>query len=559
MRAQADAVADGEESLPMTRTLREKLSRVHDHWLLWNSAFHQNDRVVADEAVRDLATSLDDIDMAALPDIASGMVARAVDAARQGDTVRGAWVLDMAERLDPQRPEVAFARSRVNALAGDWPGAGVQYFEGWRRSFNDRLSRFLWFNNLLLLILAGIVLSGAAYVGVLFAARGGQLCRDIAQRLRGLGSTLAYAVAIAILAWPLAIPNGWIWIVLYWATLLWGHTSVAERVVLTTFCLVLALSPILVLRQQQSVEVAVSDQMRGLRGISGGRLYGRLLSDLAALRETLPESSAVTHVIADAHDSLGQDQIARPLYRELLEIEPTNAHALNNLGMYHVVRQEHFEAIRFFQQAAEVAPDWFVPHYNLAQSFRELLEFDDADIALGAARASNPSEVSRWVNESRQAQYSFGSFERQGEIRSQLVSAWLGRGSTFSQQLLAGAGVAPIVLFVPLVGWLIGRYLRSGRESDSAGTSDTFWDRMVLWLVPGLHWAEEQRGLRSAHGGRRPGLRVAGALDLADRLSHAVELRLRIDSGVDDLRCSGVALLSHSPPDPRSLNEVFQR
>ncbi len=483
--------------LQVSAALQERLSRVNDEWLIWNSAFLQGDRVVADEALRDLLFTVDSLGMSGLPEVSHAMIARGVDAAREGDSVRAQWALEHAERLSPGSPEVLFGLGRVAALSGGYVGALVNWIRGYAEMLDDEGRRFLWFQNIMLWGLFSLVLSGAVFVAVELAAKGGRVYRDVAGSLgRTLPTLLAWGLGLVLLAWPFLLPNGWIWLMLYWSVLLWRHCSVAERWVLAVICVVLAIAPALALQQKRSVQLALSDQMRAIDAIGRGDLYGRLLVDVGRLQATLPESSAVHHFIADTHHKLGQDQIARPLYAQQLVLEPENAAALNNLGLFHKERREYFRAIEFFKQAAELEPGLVIPRYNLSQSYRDLLEFEEADTWLGAAQALDSVQVSQWIDESQGALPMFGGFARRSEIEDELARDWLGDTSGLLSAWVSNAGWAPVALLVPLLGFGLSRFLAANPASRQP-IGDSFFDRLVRWAVPGLVWAEDDQGVRA--------------------------------------------------------------
>ena len=68
------------------------------------------------------------------------------------------------------------------------------------------------------------------------------------------------------------------------------------------------------------------------------------------LRAVLPESVAVKHLLADVHRSLNQWELARALYRQVLEAEPNNATALLDLGDYSFIKGDFSSAIQSFQK-----------------------------------------------------------------------------------------------------------------------------------------------------------------------------------------------------------------
>ncbi len=489
------AEGESDNTVPLSVELQEKLARLNDQWLVWNTAFLQGNQATAGVAVRDMMYSVDDLGMETLPDLTLGMISRAVNAAREGETAKAVWGLEMAERMDPDRPETALGRSRVAALDKDWVSAAGHWVEAQVRLLESRQTRFLVLSNVLLWLLSALMLAGLLYVALLFATRGGRVVRALAGKLGILPTPLAYALILVVLVGPMFLPRGFIWVALLWMVLLWSACEINERWVLGGVCLLLGLAPVVVLQQQRGVEVAVSHQLRAVDSAIEGRLNGQLLNDLDRLRWTLPTSVAVTQLIADAHMRLGQDQVARPLYRQVAEEEPDNASAFINLGIFHSRRAEHFQAIPFYERAVEVADAPLVAYYNLAQAYRELLEFERADENLEKARAADAATLSRWIKESRTAQPLFGGFERRDVIRDELEATWDGASRSAADQLLSNASSAPLALLVPILGMMVGRGLHTPPGPPAAKTG--FLDRALQFIVPGLPSAEDGRGVRA--------------------------------------------------------------
>ena len=486
-------------ALQMTYPLLENLARLNDTWLSWNAAFLQSNQKRAEVAAQDMVLVVGDLGMEKLPGLASAMLGRALDAAREGDYSRALWAADQAELVIPSHPEVSLARGRIALLSKDYLEAPIQYAIALYRVVLDSLNRRVLLHNLLLHFLVALILAGAAFVALQFATKGGRLYRDIARRIhRFLPMPLAYLLGLALIVWPFALPKAWIWVVLYWSVLLWRYCEVWERVVITATMVLLALAPVVTLQLDRSVAVAMSEHLRAVDALEEKKFYGKLLADLGHLRQTLPESAAVSHVVADTHLALGQDQIARPLYQELIDKEPENSRAINNLGLYHFVRNEHPRALEYFQEAQMLDPEWMVPAYNLSQTYRELLEFASADRYLETARELGPDQVALWVNKSLPAQPGFGGVARRNEIRNELEAVWLARDQegTLLERLIQTGRSAPIALSVPLLGMLFGRWLGAGGAAKTiVGTS--IIDRFFRFLIPGLTSAEEEDGLRS--------------------------------------------------------------
>jgi tetratricopeptide (TPR) repeat protein len=160
--------------------------------------------------------------------------------------------------------------------------------------------------------------------------------------------------------------------------------------------------------------------------LSEGRLQGGLFSDLAALREVLPESTAIAHLVADLHTRLGEWDSARALYEALIEEEPENGSALLNLGVCHLHQGDQAQAMMHFQRAAKSEDAGAAARFNMSQVLSELYRFKEAERELRIAQQQAPRQVGEWLRQvaDRRAIVFDGGLSRADEIRDQLVSSW---------------------------------------------------------------------------------------------------------------------------------------
>jgi tetratricopeptide (TPR) repeat protein len=487
------------EGTKLTVPVQETLLRLQDQWLVWNSAFLQGDRVLAWAGVRDLHTTADEMGLERLPEPALGMLVRAVESARGGDFERARWALEMAAELDPESAEWSFAASRVAWLERSPIDAVRHLVGGYATMFRRSLAARLWWFDLALWLLLSLLVTAALFVALQMVTKGPTLLRDLIQNLGGVlpMPIAAFAAAIAML-WPLLLPNGWIWLVLQWAVLLWGYGSSSERWVLGATAVILCGAPFAIEYQQRAFVVALRPESRLLDHLEQGALHGRLFHDLARLRETLPDAPALDQLVADIHVSLGQDDLARPIYRQVVDREPGNGPALNNLGTFHFFRQEYIESISYFEAAAKRPEAAVAAEYNLAQTYSRLMEFGNVDVHMDAARSLDGASVSQWAQEGRLAIVLSGGIERIADIRRDLRAA-LGPSVSRRRDL----GWLGLPLGVVAVAWLVqrvgrpGTALRPPSATSPRGTFASAIERGVRFAVPGLVSAQAGDGGRA--------------------------------------------------------------
>lgn len=411
----------------LTRQVQESLLRLQDGWLQWTGALYGGDPERALEAVDDLLATADRLGLGRLPDLAAGAMVQAVEAAREGEPERVDLALEAAERLDPGRPEISFARAEVARLEGRPVGRVVAQLTGFARVLGPGALRTPALLDVALWSLVVLLVAGALFVALLMASAGRPLIEDLGGWLDGrLPKMAVQPLVVALLVWPLLLPWGPLWLVLYWSLLLWRWARPSERAVVVGLWLLLGSAPWLVDRAQAQLALELSPPVRAVDSIVEDRLYGSLFTDLGVLPATLPESPAVDHLLADLHVRLGQWELARRRYEAVLADEPENVPALIGLGAYHFHRGDLGSAIAMFQEAIAVDPDSAAAYFDLSVAYTESNLFAENRQALLEARRADDLRVSEWMRrpEDERIVVVEGGLVRRGEIEDALAEAW---------------------------------------------------------------------------------------------------------------------------------------
>ncbi len=501
-----------EPGLDLTSPIRQQLRLLQDAWQEWIRAYYQDQPEEAGYALERLQSIAEYLGMSRLPDLSVAAAAFAVRSAQEGNFVRAAWALDASRQLDPDRPETAFASSVIERLQGSYPSAVTRSLEGYRRLFELPLERSLWLHHLGVWGLYLLLLAGAAFVALQMFVKGGALFYDLA-RLSSppLARVAADVLTLVILLWPLVLPAGGLWLVLYWSILLWGYGSVSERVALIALWVVLGATPLVLSQQQRAVQATLIPPARLLENLAAQRLYGSLFSDLGILRSLAPESQAVREVVADVHRSFGQWEYARSLYNDLVTTSGQSpvqlAPAMSNIGTYHQRKKEYSTAVGYFKNASESNPQLAEAFYNLSQAYNQLYEFPNAHQAMARARELDGDRVRAWFDAKVAPEESTvaidGGIRRADEILAALGASWRGPAEQpaswvdlWRRHLSLTAAAAAILLAMTLH---LVRRQQGYRSSQlqmftSRKSSHEPWVRA---LVPGLASACAGRGGRA--------------------------------------------------------------
>ncbi len=476
------APAAGDE-IELTPTTRQSLLQLQERWNQWLAAFYQGNadgvRRIADQ----LVASTRSLGMQALPDLARAAVVQAMEVARDGDFERARLALASAERLDPGRPETAFARSRVERLDGRWALAARSWVDGWVRLARLPLERRLWLDDALLWLLCSLLLAAALFVLAELALHGAPLLEELRGRLaRHVPPWGAAVAALLVLFWPLALPGGLVWGLLYVSVWLWGRVGRSERVVLALLWLLAGAVPLAVAAQRDRTAVELSPPVRAVEELARGRLYGGLFSDLGVLPGVLPDDPAVEQLLADLHRRLGQWEIARSMYQRVLEAEPANASALLDLGAYYFYRGDLGSAARYLEEATEADPTFGLAWFDLSQVYSQSYLFDEMRRAIDRARALGGSAVSRWVAATGDGRVlnADGGLARRDQIRRRLLASWRPADDDRSRLDVvrrARALLLPVLLIAAAIslGALLRRGPGSGGDEPVPAPPNLWW------------------------------------------------------------------------------------
>jgi tetratricopeptide (TPR) repeat protein len=485
----------------LSTSVQQVLQQIQEQWLQWIGASNQES---AGKGIDNLLATVRQLGMRSLPDLSLGALVQAERAARQRDFPRAHWDLDGAERLDPGRPAAAFAAARVAYAEGSYLKGFLRLLAGYQRLLWLPLERYLWGQSLLLWTLSVLLLTGGLFTAVQMATKGGALYRDlthlVARRLPGSAGLVA---AVVLLLWPLALPYGPLWLLLYWSVLLWGYASTSERAVLVSLWLVLGCAPLLVAAQRRQLSLELSPPVLAIESLAEKRLYGSLFTDLGVLRSLLPESMAVRQLLGDFHRSLNQWDLARSLYRQVIEKEPGNPSVLLDMGDYFFFKGDHSNAIQYFQKAAAADPANAAAQFNLSQSYNESYLFDEGKRALDQARTLDAARVDGWLKHPDQQRVvaADGGLARAREIRAQLLSTFRGRETGGSRIELLRRGVSAVfalALILVAVGLHLGRRRFGYTEPPlDVRLGSSRFDRWRRILLPGVAAAEAGEGGRT--------------------------------------------------------------
>jgi tetratricopeptide (TPR) repeat protein len=231
---------------------------------------------------------------------------------------------------------------------------------------------------------------------------------------------------------------------------------------------------------------------RAIESVQLGRLRGQIFGDLHRLAIILPNSAAVSHLMADQNRRIGQCDQARELYRHVVALEPENAAAWVDYGSCYFLIGEYDKAIEYYRRGISIDDEMAEAHFNVALTYSELYRFAESGRALARAQRINSTQVAEWLDQTprRGAAEVGAGLRRTREIRDDLQDSWVleddsaAWSSPWRDYLSLPLALAGIVLAV-----FAGRVLPQAHlEAQAPPLVDwgSRWSSLYRILVPGL-------------------------------------------------------------------------
>ena len=478
-----------QSSLSLENDLRRQLGYLQDDWIDWVGAFDRGDRPSLELAAQSLAAGAAELGFSTLPDLGHAAASRAYLAAKSGDFPRAYAALESANLFAPGSPGVAFAEAAVARLNGEYVNAVGRSLAGYARLATDPYLGTLWWLNVARWLSIALFLGGLLFAAVQMAGKGSRVLVGLAQRLeRWLPKPVAAVLVLVLLSWPILLPNGIVWVAVLWCLALWRAFSAGERVVAALVVAILLATPWAGDLISARVRPALTPAADGIEGFARGEFRGTLFNDLAEAVALSGDEPPVLHLIGDVHRRLGQWEIARFVYGELLQAQPGNAAALLELGNYHFELEEFNRAIDYFKQSseAEATPQAF---FNLSQAYSAIYAFDQAERSLRRARDLDDDIVTLWVREGAGRAVPSAGLDARATAMAAGLRQSAGDGS-------GGPAFDALLIAVPVLvlGLLLAVFAEPAARAPGGAGSVT---GAVQALLPGLSSAQSDSGGRA--------------------------------------------------------------
>jgi tetratricopeptide (TPR) repeat protein len=258
---------------------------------------------------------------------------------------------------------------------------------------------------LALTLLAPVGLLAAFAVTIVFGLamvvrHGGLLRHDLMESVgpaRSPSVSLAFWVVLLLL--PVVSFQGYGWLPLWWLALLFVYmTGLEKAVAVLLLVLTVAVGPAVALLESRLL-AARNPLFWAAAAALDGSSDSRAVADLDAAIKKTPDDRDLVYLMAAHHKKAGRYDEAMQLYRTLLQADPNDGIAKNNLANLEYARGELPSAIARYQQGnSGEGPSALIAtfHYNESLAHLQKFEYQPAQESRSHADRLDPGVVAEY-------------------------------------------------------------------------------------------------------------------------------------------------------------------
>jgi tetratricopeptide (TPR) repeat protein len=396
------AAAEEAEIVPLPAQGIDSREVLSGLWFRYRALADRQQRTEADRLVRAALDFMKREGLRSAPEIASAFQSQARLALAEGEFERAKGDFRRALQFDPNLA-VAHRGLALALLRGD--GAPVAAVAEWWRGavsvIRDPESLFLILGNLALVLHLGLCFGTIAALLLMLWRSAPALIHDLQERSQSrLSGTTAQVLGWLLLALPLLVPIPPAWVIAAWGALFFSYLRGADRAVaVAALLLLVSAGPVgrfLAWHFGTATDPVARALMQSIR-------TGPDLRHEAALRDVIvrhPDQPLFPFLLGSAYRAGGHFEESMEMYRSVLAVEPLHARAMVNLGNLHALRHEFALAQNLYKGAAEADPTMALAHFNSHLAHLESFRMEEADAALGRARAIDEALIARLLDES---------------------------------------------------------------------------------------------------------------------------------------------------------------
>jgi len=325
-----------------------------------------------------------------LESVAMSTVASGLDHLAKGERDRAEEDFNGAMSLDPHLPDAYFAMALSEMKKV--PLGIVPAISDTVSGLTARLPTIRGRQNLRTLLVPVLLLSAfvaaAVFATVMVLSHGTLLLHDLEETLGAERRPLAVGLFVFALVLPVAAFQGYGWLPLWWLALLFLYMEGVERLAAAAILVAgLAVGPVI-----KDLEARILTRQNplfraGVLCVEGGP-DARAVADLEDAMGKNRDDRDLVYLLGAQYKKSGRYDDAAALYREVLQADPHDAIALNNLANIEFANTEYQAAIARYKQGIESNPSPSVTatfYYNLSLAHLQRFEYQPAQEARSQA------------------------------------------------------------------------------------------------------------------------------------------------------------------------------
>jgi tetratricopeptide (TPR) repeat protein len=325
-----------------------------------------------------------------LEPVAMATVSQGLQRLGKGERDRAEEDFNGATSLDPHLPDgyFAMALSEMQKV----PLGIVPAFSDTVSGLTARLPTIRGRQNLRMLLvpvlLLTVLVTATVFATVMVVAHGTLLLHDLEESFGPERRALAVGLFVFALVLPVALFQGYGWLPLWWLALLFLYMEGVERLAAAAILIgSLAVAPL-----AKDLETRILAQQNplfraGILSVEGGA-DARAIADLEDAVGKNRDDRDLVYLLGIQYKKAGRYDEAAALYREILQADPRDAIALNNLANIEFANTEYPAAIARYKQGIESNPPAPVTgtfYYNLSLAHLQRFEYQPAQEARSQA------------------------------------------------------------------------------------------------------------------------------------------------------------------------------
>jgi tetratricopeptide (TPR) repeat protein len=302
-----------------------------------------------------------------------------------------------AMRFDPDLPEPRWARLALAASSRAWGDLLPDLLGALRATFADGESRRVVVVRMVLIFLVTACAAALAAILVLLMRHGPRLVHDLRESADGVlhGRASGLAVAAFLIA-PLLLSLDVLWLALFLFVLVFGYATWRQKVA-TSLALVLSMLLLPVLdRVAYDLSIASSPILRAAEALDESRYDQRILDNLEAAKNILPDDVDIRFLLGRLYQALGQNDRAIAEYTAGSRVASRDIRCLVNRGNIRFVDGDLGSAQEDYREALKRDGRSIAARYNLGLLFAETFRASEAAEILREARALDARAVQRF-------------------------------------------------------------------------------------------------------------------------------------------------------------------